>query len=190
MISHSNKYIFIPVRRAAGTSISGVLGKSESLFNRGVLSDDWYEDIEKYRDYFVFTVVRNPWDRLISGYFYSGQGSRYGRRCLSLGEFIKGLPTKEGNYKWWFHITRTLTEMLIDRDGKFVADFAIRFENLEADFKHVCDRIGLEGVELPQLRATDHKHYSTYYNDKTRRAVYRKFRSDIDYFGYKFERDP
>jgi chondroitin 4-sulfotransferase 11 len=186
MISHSHKFIFIPVRRAAGTSLSLALGEGEDLFNRGVLSDGFYRDIEKYRDYFVFTVVRNPWDRIISGYFYSGKGIRFlGRRC-SFEEFLENLPNRESNYKWWFHLTRTLTEMLIDRDGKFIADFVIRFENLRKDFKHVCDKLGLR-VKLPHLRATGHKHYSKYYTEKTFSTVAERFRSDIEYFGYKFE---
>ena len=131
MISHKGKFIWIPVRRSAGTSIGNTLRQycidhldeeiDESkmhLFNRGVLSStesgetifgDWYKDIGNYKDYYKFTIARNPWDRLISGYFYSHKGMKYlGRECSTLEEFLKNLPSKESNYRWWFHITRTL----------------------------------------------------------------------------------
>jgi hypothetical protein len=209
MISHKLKCIFIPVRRAAGQSICKILQEycleelnehidrqQFNLFNCGVLSTppsvdvdfgDWYRDIEKFREYFVFTIVRNPWDRLLSGYFYSNRGKRYlGKRCWTLKKFIQNLPTKEMDYNWWFHITRTLTEMLVDRDGKYIADFTIRYENLKSDFAAVCDKLGIKGLKLPQIGKTSHKHYTKYYNDETRKMVEEIFAKDIEYFGYKF----
>lgn len=214
MISHKLKFIFIPVRRAAGQSISKTLrkycleelneqiyrqggGNAYDLFNRGVLSTspsvdvgfgDWYRDIEKFNDYFIFTIVRNPWDRLISGYFYSNRGKAYlGKRCWTLKKFIQNLPTKELDYKWWFHITRTLTEMLVDRNGNYIADFTIRYENLHTDFAAVCDKLGIKRLELPQISKTQRKHYTEYYNDKTRKMVAELFAKDIEYFGYQFD---
>ena len=188
MISHSHKFIFIPVRRAAGTSIATAMGDyGEKGFDRGVLTHNWYSDIEKYRDYFVFTAIRNPWDRLVSGYFWSNKSERYSGKQVNFEEFVNNLPTKESNYKWWFHTARTLTEMLIDCDGRFIADFTIRFENLKADFKTVCKKLNLDRLVLPHKGRTNHKHYSMYYNPKTRDAVAKRFKPDIDYFGYKFK---
>lgn len=213
MISHKLKCIFIPVRRAAGTSIQRALQKycmeelnekidrhgglnTLDLFNRGVLSTspsikvgfgDWYRDIDNFKDYFVFTIVRNPWDRLISGYFYSNRGKAFlGKHCWTLKKFIQNLPTREMNYRWWFHITRTLTEMLIDRNGKYIADFTIRYENLHTDFATVCSKLDIKGLKLPQISKTSHKHYTKYYNDKTRIMVQEIFAKDIEYFGYNF----
>ena len=152
MISHKGKFIFIPVRRAAGTAINKALRKycleqldeelEESgqvhIFNRGVLSTtksgetvfgDWFDDVQKYRDYYIIANCRNPWNRLISGYFYSLQGKSYlGRRCSTLEEFLDNLPTKEMSYRWWFHITRTMCEMLMDKDGRYIADFTVRLK--------------------------------------------------------------
>lgn len=211
MISHKGKFIFIPVRRAAGTSINTALraycnealdedlesAGQMHLFNRGVLSTradgedtfgDWYEDIEKYKDYFVFSIIRNPWERLVSGYFYSDKGNKYlGRKCSSLKEFIENLPTKEMSYRWWFHVTRTLTEMLIDKDGKYIADFTIRFENLQSDFTKVCEKLNFQNIELPQKSKTKHTHYSSYYNEETMQMVAEKFAADIEYFNYQFD---
>ena len=189
MISHSHKFIFIPVRRAAGTSIATAMGDyGEKGFDRGVLTHNWYSDIERYRDYFVFTAIRNPWDRFVSGYFWSDKSRKYSGKQVRFEKFINNLPTKESNYFWWFHTARTLTEMLIDRDGKFIADFTIRFENLKDDFRSVCKKLGFDRpMDLPHKLKTNHEHYSTYYNNRTRDKVAKRFKSDIDYFGYEFE---
>ena len=49
--------------------------------------------------------------------------------------------------------------------------------------------IGLQGVSpnLPHKNKTDHKHYSAYYNDKTKEIIAEVFREDVDKFNYSFE---
>ena len=38
---------------------------------------------EKWRDYFKFTVIRNPWDRALSDYFWNNRGfKKLCRICL------------------------------------------------------------------------------------------------------------
>jgi chondroitin 4-sulfotransferase 11 len=187
MISHEHKFIFIPVQRAAGVSINKALEKFSDglMFSYGVMTDGFYEDIIKYRDYFIFSVIRNPWDKIVSAYFCSFMGSKFlGKRC-SFIKFLENLPTKESNFKWWFHTARTLSDMLIDRDGNLIADFLIRFENIGSDFQYVCDKIGLD-AKLPHLNATHREHYSAYYNDKTRGMVAAMFKRDIENFGYEY----
>ncbi len=72
MIDHTYKTIFIHQRKCAGASIITSFGcqpqnEEWGAFNDGVLSSIWSE-----RDpaYFVFAVVRNPFDRLLSGWKY------------------------------------------------------------------------------------------------------------------------
>lgn len=76
-----------------------------------------------------------------------------------------------------------------DRHG-FVVDFVIRFDELEAAFAQVCDRPGLSNTGLPWLKRKArprNRHYSTYYTDRILRRVARKYRRQIDEFGYRFE---
>jgi hypothetical protein len=77
--------------------------------------------------------------------------------------------------------------MLVDRNGNYIADFTIRYENLHTDFAAVCDKLGIKRLELPQISKTQRKHYTEYYNDKTRIMVAELFAKDIEYFGYQFD---
>ena len=66
-------------------------------------------------------------------------------------------------------------------------DFIGRYENLQQDFDHVCDSIGIPRRILPHANKSRRKPYWKYYNTKTRDIVAEIFREDIEYFGYEFE---
>lgn len=77
MISHEYKCIFVAQRKCAGTSIIHAFGHRYTspdtlppewhFMNHGVLTIDFNE---QPKDYYVFSVSRNPWDRLISGWLF------------------------------------------------------------------------------------------------------------------------
>ena len=80
MISHDFKTIFVHIPKTGGTSIEAMFGFAE-YDKFGLLTKDkvgkgkhwgakeyyqYWEDF--YKDYFKFTVVRNPWERDLSLY--------------------------------------------------------------------------------------------------------------------------
>ena len=73
-------------------------------------------------------------------------------------------------------------------DGKPLADFIGRFEDLGRDFSTVGVRIGL-GKDLPHLlRSTpDREHYPAFYDPETGKLVRRRYVTDLSEFGYGFD---
>jgi len=185
MISHKNKLIFIHCPKCGGESIEyAIFGKIDKNFlgdpYEGSPEKHWgYQDyVAKYspdtcKEYFVFTFIRNPWDRAISRIMYRNK-----RLNRPMGISLELLREE-------CCINRPLCEDLFFNETCAV-NFIGRFENLQQDFNIVCDKIGILRKQLPHENKTKHKHYTEYYDDETRQIVAEKYARDIEYFGYKF----
>ena len=68
MISHEHKFIFIHIPKCGGTSIERFF--KMKLPRQGAhLNLKYYKkNTENYETYFKFTIVRNPWDKMVSEY--------------------------------------------------------------------------------------------------------------------------
>lgn len=195
MIIHEHKAIFVHIPKTAGTSIECLFGINVSddiTLNQNTFTGwDGYKQmyiqhcsIQQILDwsmmdlsnYFSFTFVRNPWDRIVSDYLFFKI-----RSDMSLKEFI----VKEGVSD----PTHVLPQMYFikKRNGEIGLDFIGRFENLQCDFNTVCDKIGIERQTLPHMLKKQRKHYSFYYDDETVELIAKKYKEDIEYFGYEFE---
>lgn len=131
----------------------------------------WKEEYDDIDNYFKFGIIRNPWDRAISYYFWF---NRYNVN-FDKKQFIDTLiPNCCCDF---FHI-------ISENIYKF--DYLIRFETLQDNFNVVCDKIGIPPQQLPHANKTKHKHYTEYYDDETRQIVAEKYAKDINMFGYKF----
>ena len=67
-----------------------------------------------------------------------------------------------------------------------IIDFVGRFENFQTDFDVVCDKIGVSRLKLSYANSYKHLHYTKYYDNKTRQLVAKRYKRDIETFGYEF----
>lgn len=142
-------------------------------------------DKKACREYFKFAFVRNPWDRVVSCYANKvANSSHYAfRECFG----------KDFNYFVEFiskqNLSKTDRHIQLQKD-LFPAKelhFIGRFENFEEDFKLVLNALGIKNAVIPHKNISNHRHYSTYYNEKTKAMIASKYKEDIELFGYRFE---
>jgi len=162
------------------------------------------------KNYFKFAFVRNPWDRAVSRYFYVKANSKKKERIkryrnstfeeyvrdenneffLDTKRYAKSFPGRrvhlEKIMKKYSPFENQL-DWITDENGKVLINFIGRFENLDRDFKTICQKIGIPPVSLKHTNKSKHKHYSKYYNKETRKIIAEKYCRDIEYFGYKFK---
>lgn len=194
MISLKNKFIFIHIPKCCGSSIEKALADDSCIFKSGTwphtfqfnypLNHCTLRDIEEskvlhpnFYEFYSFTFVRNPFDRLVSEYFYLKNRIELSNNIKK--ELIYLANQNEsgamGNHCMYQH--------------KFINDeinFIGKVENLQEDFNIVCDKIGIPRQQLSHYNKTKHKHYTEYYDDETREIVAQKYAKDIDLFGYEF----
>ena len=134
---------------------------------------------DAWSSYFKFSIVRNPWDRVISLWhqLINGPiGRRSGKSLKYFLEKYRPYPNEKG-------------ETYCDFLNHGEMDFIARYENRKEDLDYVSSQIGVEIDTQIHVRgnARSEQDYRTYYDDETIQVVAQKYREDIMRFGYTFD---
>lgn len=196
IVSHKYRFIFIKTVKTAGTSIetylSGVCGDEDIVTpvdppeaghrprnHAGFYNHMQGREIrarlgqEVWSGYFKFCFERNPWDKMVSWYFY--WKTRFDQPAVSFQEFLQRR-----------HFPRDFDKYSID-DG-IAVDFIGQYENLLDDFRRVCGHLGIPVPErLPRAKDGQRENrQGEMYTETTRTLVAVEFAREIQYFGYRF----
>jgi chondroitin 4-sulfotransferase 11 len=208
MINHRHKFIFVHINKCAGQSIRRTLPHGLFGGTRGHNTIQHYLGLLRAKgrdpaDYFKFTIVRNPWDKVVSFYHYHKRRewdifpwtvadepdfNSFLQRLFVANdgalaqEIFRG---RSGSSTHHLRLSNSL-EWVSDAEGNVLVDFIGRVENLQADFDQICARIGIRQRALPHANRSSHKPYWEYYDEASREIVARRFQRDIEYFGYRF----
>jgi hypothetical protein len=214
------KFIFIHIQKTGGVSISNLLRRYSPTTTPGrglrhISARRALKQVENPDDYFKFAFVRNPWDRLVSWYTMIDEARKgvadgtaepmtrrlikknnlfkYVLRCgPTFDEFVINCTEKQWMGNGYYSFTFNQLRYLTDKNGEVLVNYIGRFENLAQDISHVFDKLGLEAsqLEIPHENRSAHSHYSEMYTPETREIVRKRFRRDIEFFGYEFETAP
>lgn len=208
IVSMKKQFVFIHIYKTAGTSIKRAIRRyampvwqeqANFVLKRiGVpqfgpqmqgdhrTASDLIGEIQPkaFEQLFSFTFVRNPWDWEASHYRYICDQKEHSDHevVVKMNSFLEYMDWRcDGRFQ--------LQQDYILHNGKPVVDFVGRFENLESDFRYVCQKIGVR-FRLPKLNSTGTTDagiaYRTAYCDRTREMVEQTYRRDIIRFGYSF----
>lgn len=148
-------------------------------------------------DYFRFSIVRNPYDRFISGWRYCQErGSPY-RSILDTLLDMPQLPESEDLYASplpsfqafeYAHLTRCQHEILYLPNGTLGVDFLMRFEIIQRDFDTACAFMGISKRTLPRANSSDRLSYRQYFDAdlQARKLLEKRFEKDFQLFGYSY----
>ena len=201
MISTGQKFIFLHIPKTGGCSVIKCLESycDVKKFKWGHPTFGGYYRVFNYHkwdinDYKIFTFVRNPYDRLVSTYNYlkaggTTPGDRKIRDSLNLftltfEEFVHLIADTDTRGK----IQHCLPQVkFIEPEQGWDKINIFRFENINNDFTHACEYVGIGSHKLPHLNKSKHTHYTEYYNDSTRKLVHDIYKEDIEAFNYTCE---
>ncbi len=162
MFNATRSCLFVHIPKTGGTSISRV-SRGQKIEGHKIIKhakpSDYAEYFIKRRKVFTFTAVRNPYDRLVSAFWFNvdrgtGQheyllkGTSVEKSALSKNWIRKGLAKKKELFGEF--VRKDLAGILEDKDQLFTQpqsswfepeifkyDFVVRFERFATD----CERL-------------------------------------------------
>jgi chondroitin 4-sulfotransferase 11 len=141
--------------------------------------------------YPTFCVIRNPYDRLVSMYFFANKTNLHKLYELTSESFLEfaRLFYKKRNDKNFFPVFSQLSHIMVD--GKIAVKHMLNFEIISNHFKQFIEAYNVAGVnaELPQKNSTKHKSYSQYFCTESKKIVEEIWEDDFNEFKFKYEEE-
>lgn len=142
---------------------------------------------DQLNSFFIFTLVRNPWDRLVS-YYHWLRGQSFDHPAVHLAKasdfssFLNHPMTMAAQSAW------PARAYLTDSAGRTRASAYIRIEHLQADIAPLEAHLGFALYPLPPHNESARmRDWRGYYTDADAALIARLCADDIAAFAYHFD---
>jgi hypothetical protein len=168
-------------KRLKGVPAAGRLWKHATLADL-----DGVVHAHELDDLFIFTMVRNPWDRMVSYYNWL-QMQTFAHpavghaKSLDFAGFVAE-PVIAHSFS-----QSPAVSFVSDAQGRDWADLFIRLEHLAEDILPLEAHLGFN-LDVPHVNQSKRdQDYRTFYSDVSREQVAQICAQDIARFGYRFQ---
>ena len=212
MYDLNKKFIFTHPEKCGGTSVEELLGFLElrqkypniHTFKHASLKAHVEKLIEKdieIKDFFKFSIIRNPWDRAVSFYNHVRHKEYYyytvKRPDLQMPKYVKSATTMTFKQYALTHFNKNFNSEKVTKpymlfQDKFSLDYVIRLEYLQEDFYNIKDKLKIDlNYSMPHRNNieifTSRIPYKDFYDKEIENFIGKLFEWDIETFGYKFD---
>lgn len=192
-----SEYIFVHIPKTAGRSVFSALGRQYYLPHQRICDycDELGEDEVRRR--FVFSTVRNPWERAVSWWLFFGNMAS--ANLNSFSDWGIKLLTQDKGDQWTGFPRYPFDQMSFCKNnrGEIMVNTFMRFERIADDFISVASRLGISTM-LPKIGSEEKRllpeevqpmvqDYRNAYTTQESIDAIAELESDlIDKFGYTF----
>lgn len=210
LISYRKKFIFFHLYKCGGNSLRQVLNKVDvhSIEWGGVhgLPDDVRthyvreDKLNVFEDFYKFTFIRNPYDFMVSTYFYGKSNRNHFmhndiiNNNMTMLEFIPYyMKIRESHLSsairpFGSNKVVTIKDWLHDNNGNEIMDYVGKLESMQSDVKKIFKTLNLPISQIPvvNVNADRDKNYRKYYNDTSKNMIDQYFSWELEKFKYLF----
>lgn len=193
------KVAYVDVTKVASTSIKKVFSDLNHLqkFSHQESNKTFGKATPPPADYFSFTFVRNPFERLVSTYtnkytksIYKGNvyyGYLFGFIKLEqdFAYFVKKVSQIPDRLSEVHFVSQTA--IVFDKKGKPRVKFIGKYENLTADWAKIQQQVAFHLPDLPHMNQSKKGDWRTFYTPELVEMVYKRYKNDVHNFGYEQE---
>ena len=198
--------IFFHLYKCGGNSVRKVMPQGVELHGVHVAPTEILHHYkvhgkeDKFNEMFKFTFVRNPFNFLLSTFYYATIFKNHFMhndiKGMDMDKFVPYYMKVVEEHKdplvrpFGSNKVTTLFQYISDKDGKVLVDYVGKLENINPDMKIVHAKLGIKPLSspVPVVNKTKIKsgHYRKHYSPQARKLVEKHFEKDLNYFNYEF----
>lgn len=204
-IFDKKKLVYLAVPKVATTSILLTISQSYDIKikRRRIHSNPFWHRKQGKLDqsqanYYKFTFIRNPFDRLVSCY-KEKIVKRYNRKLPPFYDSHHLSVTENASFSEFVEIISDIPDCLADRHiksqyatlyrkNRLLVDRVGRFEHLAENWAELAKKYNLKPELLHKLSSyhfeNTHRDYRLYYTRELAEMVYKRYQKDVELLGY------
>jgi len=213
--------LFIAIPKTSGNLITSEITKKRFRIKYGHYPlKIWQEKFKINNKTTIFTIVRNPYEKMISLYFYTLKKHRKIVPWFSQNDDIDYDFNKWLEWNYNDNLEKLKKSKITNEkcgNVEMISNFELNFSNqldllkdkngildesiIIFEFQDLKEKKYLPLIQLLNekkisnlnfnqiVNSSEHNHYSSYYNQKSKILIEKYFEDDIKYFGFKFKQN-
>ena len=197
VVCDDKRCIFIHIPKTAGTSIEQYIADNDRHYLRylGVMNNrsaHHFTAIELkkqvhhlFNKYYKFSIVRNPYDRLLSEYYWTPiprLGYKGGRNKADFLYHVQEIVRGKKYFDSIYHDHFIPQYLFLYEGKKLLIDQLFRYEDLEWVVNYLKQKLDIKR-DFPVLNKTNVKKDG--WTEMQKNKIYNLYRKDFELFGYE-----
>jgi hypothetical protein len=198
VICHNKKCIYIHIPKTAGTSVEQFLRENgqNGLQYHGVRDgrsmhhftafDLKLENPNIFNIYYKFSIIRNPYDRLLSEYYWTpipGVGYKSGQTKADFITYVSKVVNQRLFFDNIFNDHFIPQHLFIYNGKKLMIDQLFRYEDLDWTVEYLKKKLNIN-IDFPYLNKSKNSFVKSEWTDRQKERIYKIYQKDFILFNY------